>query len=243
MMLIKCKQGSAEWLQNRVGRVTASRVKDVMDFLKKGGPSAQRKNYMAEIIAETLTGIASEHYVSPYMQWGIETEREARAAYEIESGNIVDQTGLFVHDSMSRFAASPDGLVGTHGLFEAKCPQTTTHLAWLKDGGVPEDHLAQVWSQLACTGREWCDWVSFDPRLPEPLQLIIQRVHRDDAKIAEVEASVLAFLEEIVAEIEALREIVGSFEPKEKPLESAPAEDSRTIEEWLADFAGEEIMP
>jgi putative phage-type endonuclease len=240
-MLIPCKQGSAEWLQNRLARVTASRVKDVMDFLKKGGSSDKRRKYMAEIIAETLTGIATEHYVSPYMQWGIETEREARAAYEIESGNIVDQTGLFVHDSIPRFAASPDGLIGDDGLFEAKCPQTTTHLGWLKAGGVPEEHLPQVWAQLACTGRQWCDWVSFDPRLPEPLQLIIQRVHRDELKIDEVEASVLAFLEEVVAEINTLSDLVGGFEPKPKPPQGA--EDTRTTEEWLADFSGQEIMP
>ena len=197
-------QNTPEWICQRIGMVTASRMADVMSMLKKGGESQKRKDYKAEIVCETLTGRASEHYVSPAMEHGIETEPLAAAAYEIKQGVELEPGGFWAHDTISRWGASPDRLVGDDGIVEIKCPTTATHLDYLLGGVVPEEYIPQITAQLACTGRKWCDFVSYDDRLPAQYRLFIKRYERDEAKIKEAEDAVLTFLEEVTAILQRL---------------------------------------
>lgn len=204
MRILELTQGSTEWLQARAGRVTASRIADVMAKIKTG-ESASRRDYKAQIVAEILTGTPQENgFKSAEMQWGNDQEPFARAAYEIATGAMVDQVGLVLHPTIERGAASPDGLVGLDGLVEIKCPKTATHLQYLVDGKVPTHYQPQMLWQMACTERQWCDFVSFDPRLPEHLQLFIRRFSRDQTRIDEIESEVRAFLAEVDAILAAL---------------------------------------
>ena len=204
MKIIDFPQGSTEWLQARAGKVTASRINDVMAKIKSG-EAASRKDYKAQIVAEILTGTPQENgFKSAEMQWGNDQEPFARAAYEIATGAMVDQVGLVLHPTIERGAASPDGLVGPDGLVEIKCPKTATHLQYLVDGKVPTHYQPQMLWQMACTGRDWCDFVSFDPRLPDHLQLFIRRFNRDQKRIDEIESEVRAFLAEVDAILAAL---------------------------------------
>lgn len=196
MKIIDFPQGSQEWLQSRAGKVTASRIVDVMAKIKTG-EAAARRDYKAQIVAEILTGTPQESgFINAEMQWGTEQEPVARAAYEALTGSMVDQVGLVVHPRIDRAAASPDGLVGAD-LLEIKCPKTATHLTYLLDGVPPSKYQPQMLWQMACTGAGWCDFVSFDPRLPEELQLFVVRFERDNKRIAEMEAEVTAFLGEV----------------------------------------------
>lgn len=191
------EQGSAQWLAERVGHCTASRFADAMDFLKKGGEGAKRAAYRMELVIERLTGHSAEHYVSDYMQWGIEQEPAARMAYEAHTGAMVIETGFRHHPTIARCGGSVDGLVGEDGMIEIKCPATGTHIKTLL--GAPCDHLPQIQGYLWITGRKWCDFVSFDPRLPDGLQLFVQRIARDDAYIADLARHVQNFLAEVGA--------------------------------------------
>lgn len=203
MPLIKVIQGSSEWLQMRTAVCTGSRVADVMAKLKKGGESAARKDYKGEIICEMLTGLAADHYVSPAMQWGLDNEIFARNAYEIEVAGT-EPGGFALHPSIPRFGASPDGLVGDRGLVEFKCPTTATHLEYITAGVVPEEYHWQCLAEMACAERDWCDFVSYDPRLPKKFQLFIRRFPRDEARIKEMEDAVMKFLEECVEAVRSL---------------------------------------
>jgi len=197
-------QGSVEWLQSRAGKVTASRISDVMAKIKTG-ESAARRDYKAQIIAEILTGRPQDDgYTNTAMQWGTDTEPLARVAYEAVTGVLVDQVGLVIHPTIERSGASPDGLVD-RGLVEIKCPKTATHLQYLLADTAPSQYQAQMLWQMACTERDWCDFVSFDPRLPENLQLKVIRFERDQKKIEEMEKEVLAFLAEADEIIEKLK--------------------------------------
>ena len=218
MNIVHCIQGSPEWLAERCGKVTASRMNDVMAYLKRGGETAARMAYKVELVSEQLTGMAAQHYVSAEMLWGTENEPLARAAYEMRSGNDVDQVGLVLHPSIEQAAASPDGLVGLSGILECKCPTTKTHLGWILAGEVPEEHRDQMHWQMACTGAEWGDFVSFDPRLPSRYQLFIKRLPRDEGRIAELEDGVRLFLHEVDDLIEALNQKMPELPPP------APAE-------------------
>lgn len=207
MIVEEIIQGTPEWLQMRVGCVTASRVADVIAKPKRGtGELACRANYRSEIVCECLTGRSAEHYVTPAMEFGIENEPVALAAYEMARDVEVGDGGFFLHDTISRFAASPDGLIGIDGLVEIKCPTTATHIDYMITGIVPEAYQPQMLAQMACTGRQWCDFVSFDPRLPKKLQLFVRRFQRDDARIAEMESEVLKFLEEVIETIKLLEQ-------------------------------------
>jgi putative phage-type endonuclease len=208
------KQGTREWFEARAGKVTASRIADVMNFLKRSGEEgADRRAYKAQIIVETITGEPTmEGYLSPYMQWGTEHEDAARSAYELRGGALVDQVGLVDHPTIPRAAASPDGYVGDDGLLEIKCPKTETHIGYLLADVVPSDYLPQMYFQLACTGREWCDFASFDPRLPGPLRLYVKRLWRDPDEIAKIEQAVLQFLFEVDKTIEQLQIKCGKFD-------------------------------
>lgn len=205
MPIIEVDQQTPEWLQMRVGMVTGSRVADVIAKRVKGtGELKCRADYRMEIICECLTGRASEHYVTPAMEWGIETEPLARAAYEMRLDIDTQPGGFAIHDEISRFGASPDGLIGADGVLEIKCPTTATHLEWIQNGILPPEYQPQMLAEMACTGRAWCDFVSFDPRLPKKLQLFVRRYPRDDERIAAIEGEVLTFLEEVIATIKLL---------------------------------------
>lgn len=206
MKILDLPQGSEEWLSARAGKVTASRMADVMAKIKTG-EAAARRDYKAQLVAEILTGKPQDAgYVNAEMQWGTDQEPFARAAYEVSRGVMVDQVGLVLHPSIERAAASPDGLTDDGGLIEVKCPKTATHLQYLIAGTVPAQYQPQMLWQMACTGREWCDFVSFDPRLPEHLQLFVVRFARDDNRIKEMQAEVVVLLTEVDAIIDKLKE-------------------------------------
>jgi hypothetical protein len=201
--LLNCEQGSALWQQARCGIVTASRCGDVIAMTKKG-ESAARRNYRTELICEILTGQPYPQYVSQEMQWGRDQEPFARAAYEMQRDLLVETCGFVLHPDIARFGASPDGLVGDDGLLQIKCPNTTTHLTWMLGGTVPVDHAPQMLAEMSCTGRAWCDFVSFDPRLPSHLQLFVRRFDRKDSLIASLESEVVHFNAEIAGMLRAL---------------------------------------
>jgi putative phage-type endonuclease len=200
-------QGSQEWRAIRCGKVTASRVADVVARTKTGW-GAMRANYAAELIAERLTGVATEGYTNAAMQWGTDQEPAARLAYEFIHGVNVEQIAFVAHPRIADSGASPDGLVGSDGLVEIKCPNTATHIETLLQGNVPAKYVTQMNWQMACTGRAWCDFVSYDPRLPESMQMFVKRIYRDDSVIADLEREVVTFLrEEVEAKVSALRKL------------------------------------
>ena len=198
------EQGSQEWFDARCGVVTASRVADVCAKTKSGW-GAGRLNYQAQIIAERLTGNVAESFSSSAMQWGTDTEPQARAGYEFLNDATVVEVGFVTHPSIEKTGASPDGLVGDDGLVEIKCPNTATHIDTLIKQRVPPKYLTQMQWQMACTGRDWCDFVSFDPRMPDGMDMFASRVARDDARIIELEGIVAEFLKETAAKIETLK--------------------------------------
>lgn len=202
------EQGSADWFAIRCGRVTASRVADVI-AKTKSGYSASRANYAAQLIAERLTGDVAESYSNAAMQWGTEQEPEARLAYEFRTDAEVEQIAFVDHPTIAMSGASPDGLVGAVGLVEIKCPNTATHIETLRGQSIPGKYETQMLWQMACTGRQWCDFVSFDPRLPENMRLFVKRLERDDARIAELEVEVTTFLTEIDATVAELTRLYG----------------------------------
>jgi putative phage-type endonuclease len=196
------EQGTAEWFAERCGRVTASRIVDVM--AKK--TTAARANYASQLMTERLTGNTGPSFSNDAMRWGTDTEPQARAMYSFIEGIEVEETGFHVHPQIERSGASPDGLSGADGLVEIKCPNSTTHLNTLAGKKIDRKYLFQMQWQLACTDRRWCDFVSFDPRLTPAKQYFIQRIERDDELIDEIEAEVRQFLAEIdenLAKLEA----------------------------------------
>ena len=200
-------QGSDAWFQARCGRVTASRVADVIAKTKTGW-GASRANYQAQLIAERLTGNPAETYSNAAMQWGTDTEPKAAIAYEFFTDTVTSFIGFIVHPTIDQSGASPDRLVKNDGLVEFKCPNTSTHIATLLGSTTPKKYLTQIQWQMACTGRKWTDYVSFDPRLPPALQLFVQRIERDDERIAELEGLVRDFLAEMDAKIVELEKLV-----------------------------------
>jgi putative phage-type endonuclease len=198
-------QQSEAWFAARLGRVTASRVADVIARTKTG-PSASRANYMAELVAERLTGSRGETFTSAAMEWGTDNEAEARLAYEFRTDATVDQVGFILHPRIEMSGASPDGLVGADGLVEIKCPNTATHIETLLTGAIPGKYETQMLWQMACTDRAWCDFASFDPRLPEEMRLFVKRFARDDARIAEMEEAVREFLFDLDTTVRRLTE-------------------------------------
>ena len=200
------KQRTDEWFAARIGKVTASRVSDVVAKTKTGY-AASRANYMAELVCERLTGRKAESYTNAAMEWGTEQEPHARTAYEARTGLMVTEVGFVDHPRVAASGASPDGLVGDDGLVEIKCPATATHLDFWLDETIPAKYITQMQWQMACTGRAWCDFVSFDPRLPPHLQLFVKRVSRDDGHIATLESEVTTFLAELETKVNKLQEV------------------------------------
>ena len=197
------EQKSPEWFAARLGRVTASRVADVV-AKTKSGDSASRGNYMAQLVIERLTNKQEESYSNEYMDWGNLQEPFARAAYEAATNVLVDEVGMITHPRIEMSGASPDGLVGDDGLVEIKCPKTATHIETLLSKTVPGKYNIQMQWQMACTDRSWCDFVSFDPRMPDGLQMFLKRVPRDDALIKTLEDEVTKFLKEVDSKLEQL---------------------------------------
>lgn len=201
-------QGTPEWFAARCGKVTASRVADVIAKTKTGW-GAGRANYAAELIAERLTGCTAPSFSNAAMQWGTDTEPFARTAYSERFATEVAEIGFVDHPEIAMTGASPDGLVGDDGLVEIKAPLTATHLDTLQSQTVPGKYVTQIQWQLACTGREWCDFASYDPRLPPHLRLFVKRVPRDVSLILELETEVTAFIAEIEAKLVDLSRLYG----------------------------------
>lgn len=201
-------QGSPEWHAQRMGKVTASRVADVL-AKGKSGPSASRANYAAQLISERLTGVAAEGFKNAAMEWGNEKEAEARALYEFLAEAEVTEVGFVDHPRIAMAGSSSDGHVGADGMVEFKCPNTATHIETLISGKIPGKYQTQMTWQLACEPqRKWCDYVSYDPRLPADMRKFIKRFPRDEIRIAETEREVRAFLAEIDSTIDDLRAAV-----------------------------------
>lgn len=217
MRRIECEQGSAEWLKLRCGRITASRICDVMARLKSGAEAAARRNYRLELMAARLTGRSGNHFVSDAMRWGTEQEQFARVEYELQTGAMVDQVGLVLHPDFDWAAASPDGLVAGDGGVEIKCPETATHISWLMSGEIPEDYVLQMQWNMRCTERSWWDFVSYDPRIVDKrLQLLMTRIDRDEALIVKIEAEVTKLHGEVTAAL------AGIGAPEWQPLMARP---------------------
>lgn len=198
-------QGSPEWFAARCGRVTASRVADVVAKTKTGW-GASRANYAAELIAERLTGTVAASFTNAAMQWGADCEPQARQAYIVQTGDMVEEIAFVLHPEIPMSGASPDGLVHDDGMLEIKCPNTATHLDTLLGEEIPGKYITQMQWQMACTGRQWCDFASFDPRLPESMRLFVRRVPRDVGMILDLEQAVTDFLAEIDAKVARLEE-------------------------------------
>jgi putative phage-type endonuclease len=201
-------QGTAEWKALRAGKVTASRIADMM-AKTKSGYGASRANYAAQLVAERLTGEIAESYTNGAMQWGTDHEAEARTAYDWRSDALVTEVGFVEHPTIAMSGASPDGLVGNDGMVEIKAPLTSTHIDTLLSQSIPNKYVLQMHWQMSCCQRAWVDFCSYDPRLPESMRLFVKRVHRDDKLIAELENEVRTFLSEVDDTVKKLLSIYG----------------------------------
>lgn len=199
-------QGSIEWLRMRAGKVTASRVADVI-AKTKSGYSTSRENYLTELVIERF-GVLTESFTNSAMQHGTETEPLARSNYELKNGVMVQEIAFMPHPAIANASASPDGLLGNDGLLEIKCPNSATHFNYLLAGVVPDKYKPQMAWQMACTNRKWCDFVSFDNRVPEGLQYFEIRYERDDIFIATLENEITEFLKEVDARYNQLNELL-----------------------------------
>jgi len=198
------EQRTDEWFAQRLGKVTASRVGDVIAKTKTG-PSASRDNYATQLVLERLTNAKGEFFTNAAMQWGTETEPMARQAYELKRNVFVDEVGFIDHPTIDMSGASPDGLVDKTGLVEIKCPESKTHMEYLMSGKPPAKYIPQMMWQMACTGREWCDFVSFDPRFPTNLQILVVKVEYDPTYVKMLELEITQFLDEVSKKVELLR--------------------------------------
>jgi putative phage-type endonuclease len=199
------EQRTDDWFAARLGKVTASRVADVIAKTKTGY-GAGRANYMADLVVERLTGQKASSFSNAAMEWGTEQEPNAKAAYAAKTGILVEDVGFIDHPTVAMSGASPDGLA-EEGLVEIKCPNTATHLEYIFDGKPPQKYVTQMQWQMACAGKPWCDFVSYDPRLPERLQLLVVRVLRDDDYIKMLEQEVNTFLQELDDKLNKLEKV------------------------------------
>lgn len=202
-----------EWIDARLGRVTASRLSDVMAKGRSGEPSRTRASYMAELICERLTGRQYEGFQSADMARGNELEADAKQAYAFIQGVDIQDGGFDLHPSVPDFGASPDSHVGSEGHAEFKCPKSSTHLDTFLSGKIDREYLLQMQGQMACTGRKWCDFVSYDPRFPLDMQLFIKRVPRDDELIKVIENEVVAFLGELADKMASIGRVREGASP------------------------------
>jgi len=200
---IAVQQGTAEWHELRRGKVTASRVADILAKTKTG-PSASRQNYLIELALQRTTKTIEPSYTNAAMEWGTQTEPQARVAYEVNTHNFVDQVPFIDHPTIKWFGCSPDGLVGKDGLLEIKCPNSATHWEYFKSKEPPKKYFIQMQAQMSVTGAKWCDFVSFDPRMPERSQMLIVNVPRDPEFILYMEAEIQQFLNEVATEVKLM---------------------------------------
>ena len=199
---IEAAQGSGAWLRERMGQCTASRFKDVLDFTKAGKEGSKRAAYKMECVIARITGITPQHFVTDAMQWGTDHEPMARMAYESRTGSLVEATGYIPHPTIKMCGGSPDGLIDDDGGVEFKCPNTSTHIKTMLSGEC--EHLPQIQGYMWITGRQWFDFVSYDPRMPEGLRLYVQRIKRDEEYIAKLSLAVSDFLGEVQEMIDDL---------------------------------------
>lgn len=198
------EQRSPEWHKCRLGKITASKINDVMSKIKSG-EAAARRDYRVQLAVERLTGEPTESFTNAAMQWGVDQEDSAREVYEFISGNTVEQIGFVDHPSIPMSGCSPDGLIGDDGMVEIKCPKTATHVGYLLDGGIPKQHMNQMQWQMECADRQWCHFVSYDPRMPTELQLYMVHVERDEELLANIRQAVIALLGEVETMVQELR--------------------------------------
>lgn len=191
------RPGTPSWVKARIGMLTGSRMASAMRRLKSGGESAARLNLRYELLSERLTDISTDHYVTDAMQWGLDHEMAAREAYCEMSGNVVMDAGFVLHPTIEFFGATPDGLIHHDGVAEFKCPTSKTHTKWMRGKSAPNEYKPQMVSEIICTRRKWCDFVSFDPRMPTGQRLLIFRYTPTEEEIIEVENAAIAFLDEI----------------------------------------------
>jgi putative phage-type endonuclease len=199
-------QRSPEWFAARCGSLGASQLADALAKTKSGW-GASRANLRAKLVVERLTGQQEDGFTSAAMQWGVEKEEEARIAYSFLTGRNVVEVGLYKHPTIIGTHASPDGLVDDDGCIEIKCPNSSTHIEVLKTNQIAHKYILQMQWQMACADRQWCDFVSFDPRMPEHLMLYVQRVQRDNDMLETLENEVRAFLAEVDEDVKALSKI------------------------------------
>jgi len=198
------EQSSPEWFAQRLGKLTASRMSDA----SMKNETAGRRNYLAQLVAERLTGEVGESFSNSSMQWGTDNEPLARAEYEILRGLDVEQVAFVDHPAIEWCGASPDGLVEDLGLVEIKCPNTATHIDYMLGQKPPAKYIPQMLLQLACTGRQWCDFVSYDPRLPDGYRLFVVRFEPTADELKATEATAREFLQDVAETIDRLRQIV-----------------------------------
>ena len=203
----RAEQGSAAWLYERCGYVTASRFGAVIAKTKAGKPTAEREKYLMEVVIERITGQPQDHFTSSAMQWGIDNEKASRMDYEARTGRIIDEVGFLKHPTLAMVGGSPDGLIGEDGGWESKSPfNTGVHLLTILEG-MPEEHYPQVMGLMWITGRLWWDYQSYDPRLPDPLCRYVQRIDRNEKYIEALAAEVIAFEAEVCLMVEKLKEL------------------------------------
>lgn len=203
------EQRSDEWFALRLGKVTASRINDVLSTLKSGGEAASRKNYRTQLVVERLTNTKADSFTNAAMEWGTAQEPFARQAYQFLTDYDVDEVAFVDHPGIAMSGCSPDGLIGKDGMVEIKCPNTATHIEWLLAGVVPAEHHNQMLWQMDCASREWCDFVSYDPRLPLPLQFFKVRFMFDEKRVETMRASVVNFLGEVSETVAKLKLRMG----------------------------------
>lgn len=200
------EQRSEEWFEARRGKVTASRIGDILKTIKNGNWAASRRNYAAQLVTERLTGRVEENfYGNESMDWGKDQEPFALEEYKKRTGHQVEAIGFVDHPTIAMAGASPDGLVNDDGLLEIKCLIPANHQEILLTGEVKENYVLQMQWQMACTGRKWCDFASYDPRLPEEMQLFIKRFHYNEAEISWLEMEIQTFLDEVAETVNALK--------------------------------------
>ena len=201
------EQRTDEWFEARLGMVTASRISEVVGKTSSGGYSSSRANYMTDLILEKITGKQVEKFSSQAMEWGTEKENDALNVYGFHSSNNVNLCGFIRHNEIDGAGASPDGLIGEEGLVEIKCPNSATHLKTLLNGKIAKKYILQMQFQMACTGRKWCDFVSYDPRFEGNMTIFIKKVDRDDKLIDGLNKEVLLFINEMDEKIKKLKEL------------------------------------
>ncbi len=197
---------SPSWVPARVGLLTGSVFGKAIAKTKDGKWAASRKDLLFEKLAERLTGVAADHFVTPAMQWGLDNEAPAKALLEASQGIFVDKAGFCLHPQIPEWGATPDGFIDTDGVLEIKCPTTKTHLTYLCDKKVPTEYVPQMLAEIACTGRKWALFASYDPRMPLPQQLFITRFEPTAEAIAEAEQQARDFLAELEAMFKQISE-------------------------------------